>query len=138
MRVTAQLSETRSGEQLWSQTYERKLDDIFGIQDEIAKAVAAAMQVKLGLGDTSLMPGMTRDVAAYDEYLRGMALNLQMRPESFRPPSRTCNAPSRSTRGFLWRCQGCMGFTAMARTQFRNAPRNGGARQQRRCSRHVK
>ncbi len=85
MRVTAQLSETASGEQLWSQTYERRIDDIFAIQDEIAKGVAAAMQVKLGLGDTSLMPGMTRDVAAYDEYLRGMALNLQMRPESFPP-----------------------------------------------------
>jgi TolB-like protein/DNA-binding winged helix-turn-helix (wHTH) protein/Flp pilus assembly protein TadD len=85
VRVTAQLSETRSGEQLWSQTYERKLDDIFAIQDEIAQGVAAAMLVKLGLGDTSLMPGMTRDVAAYDEYLRGMALNLQMRPETFPP-----------------------------------------------------
>ncbi len=82
VRVTAQLSETRSGAQLWSQTYERRLGDIFAIQDEIAKGVAAAMQVKLGLGDTSLMPGMTRDVAAYDEYLQGMALNLQMRPES--------------------------------------------------------
>ncbi len=85
VRVTAQLSETRSGAQLWSQTYERQLDDIFAIQDEIAKAVAAAMQVKLGVGESSLMPGMTRDVAAYDEYLRGMALNLQTRPESFPP-----------------------------------------------------
>ena len=85
VRITAQLSETRSGEQLWSQTYERKLDDIFAIQDEIAKAVAAAMQVKLGLGETSLTPGMTRDVAAYDEYLRGMALNIRGRSESFPP-----------------------------------------------------
>jgi TolB-like protein/DNA-binding winged helix-turn-helix (wHTH) protein len=85
VRVTAQLSETRSGVQLWSQTFERKLDDIFAIQDEIAKAVAAAMQVKLGLGETSLTPGMTRDVAAYDEYLRGMALNIQGRTESYPP-----------------------------------------------------
>jgi TolB-like protein/DNA-binding winged helix-turn-helix (wHTH) protein/tetratricopeptide (TPR) repeat protein len=85
VRITAQLSETRSGVQLWSQTYERRLDDIFAIQDEIAKAVAAAMQVKLGLGEPSLTPGMTRDVAAYDEYLRGMALNIQGRAESIPP-----------------------------------------------------
>jgi TolB-like protein len=85
VRVTAQLSEVRSGQQLWSQTYERELGDIFAIQDEISKAVAAAMQVKLGVGEQSLVPGMTRDVAAYDEFLQGMALNLQMRPESFPP-----------------------------------------------------
>jgi len=85
VRVTAQLSEARTGQQLWSQTYERKLDDIFAIQDEIAKAVAAAMQVKLGVGELARMPGMTRDVAAYDEFLRGMALNLVMRRESFPP-----------------------------------------------------
>ena len=41
------------------------------------------MEVKLGVGQLALMPGMTRDVAAYDEYLRGMALNLVSRPESF-------------------------------------------------------
>jgi TolB-like protein/DNA-binding winged helix-turn-helix (wHTH) protein len=85
VRITAQLSEARTGEQLWSQSYERKVDDIFAIQDEIAKAVAAAMQVKLGVGEISQMPGMTHDVAAYDEYLRGMALNLVNRPESFPP-----------------------------------------------------
>jgi TolB-like protein/DNA-binding winged helix-turn-helix (wHTH) protein/tetratricopeptide (TPR) repeat protein len=83
VRVTAQLASARTGEQLWSQTYERRLNDIFAIQDEIATAVAAAMQVKLRVGETSRIPGMTRDVAAYDEYLRGMALNIQMRPETF-------------------------------------------------------
>lgn len=85
LRVTAQLTKARTGEQLWSQTYERRLDDIFAIQDEVAKAVAAAMQVKLGVGEISSIPGMTRDVAAYDEYLRGMALNLVNRRESFPP-----------------------------------------------------
>ena len=60
---------------LWSETYERKLDDIFVIQDEIAKAVAKALQIKLGVGDIGRVPGMTRNVAAYDEYLRAMPLN---------------------------------------------------------------
>lgn len=83
VRITAQLSNARTGQQLWAETYERQLDDIFLIQDEIAKSVANALQVKLGVGDMSRMPGMTRNVAAYDEYLRGMSLNLQWRPESF-------------------------------------------------------
>jgi TolB-like protein/DNA-binding winged helix-turn-helix (wHTH) protein len=85
VRITAQLSEAGTGEQLWSQSYERKVGDIFAIQDEIAKAVAAAMQIKLGVGEIWQMPGMTHDVAAYDEYLHGMALNLVSRPESFPP-----------------------------------------------------
>jgi TolB-like protein/DNA-binding winged helix-turn-helix (wHTH) protein len=85
VRITAQLNEVGSGQQIWSQTYERELGDIFAIQDEIAKSVAEAMQVRLGVGEQSLVPGMTRDVAAYDEFLHGMALNLQMRPESFPP-----------------------------------------------------
>jgi TolB-like protein/Flp pilus assembly protein TadD len=83
VRVTAQLSEARTGQQLWTQTYERGLEDIFAVQDEIAIAVATAMEVKLGLGDLAQIPGMTRDVAAYDEFLRGMALNIVGRPESF-------------------------------------------------------
>jgi TolB-like protein/DNA-binding winged helix-turn-helix (wHTH) protein len=85
VRVTAQLTEARSGQQLWSQTYERGLEDIFAVQDEIAKAVATAMEVKLGVGELARMPGMTRDVAAYDEYLRGMALNIVGRRETFPP-----------------------------------------------------
>ncbi len=85
VRVTAQLTEARTSQQLWSQTYERGLEDIFAVQDEIAKAVATAMEVKLGVGDLSRMPGMTRDVAAYDEYLRGMALNIVGRRETFPP-----------------------------------------------------
>ncbi len=55
----------------------RKLDDVFAIQDEIAVSVAQALQVKLGVGDIGRVPGMTRNVAAYDEYLRSGALNLE-------------------------------------------------------------
>jgi tetratricopeptide (TPR) repeat protein len=53
------------------------------IQDDIARAVANALQIKLGVGEVGRMPGMTRNVAAYDEFLRGMVLNLESRPESF-------------------------------------------------------
>jgi TolB-like protein/DNA-binding winged helix-turn-helix (wHTH) protein len=83
LRITAQLIEARTGQQLWAQTYERQLVDIFSVQDEIAKAVSAAMQVKLRVGELARMPGMTNDVEAYDEYLRGMALNIIARRESY-------------------------------------------------------
>jgi TolB-like protein/DNA-binding winged helix-turn-helix (wHTH) protein len=77
VRVSANLSNAGTGEQLWSEIYERQLDDVFEIQDEIAKSVAKALQIKLGVGDLGRVPGMTRNVAAYDEYLRAMALNLE-------------------------------------------------------------
>jgi TolB-like protein/DNA-binding winged helix-turn-helix (wHTH) protein len=76
VRISAQLLNVSSGDQLWSESYERKLDDVFVIQDEIAKSVANALQIKLGVGDIGRVPGMTRNVAAYDEYLRALALNL--------------------------------------------------------------
>jgi TolB-like protein/DNA-binding winged helix-turn-helix (wHTH) protein len=88
VRISAQLSDARSGDQLWSETYERKLDDIFVIQDEIARSVAHALQVKLGVGrlfgvgEVGRAPGMTRNVAAYDEYLRGMELTVESTPEA--------------------------------------------------------
>ncbi len=83
VRITAQLIEAPTSRQLWAQTFERPLEDIFAVQDEIAKSVSAAMQVKLRVGDLARMPGMTDDVEAYDEYLRGRALNLVGRPESY-------------------------------------------------------
>ncbi len=83
VRITAQLIEAPTSQQLWAQTFERPLEDIFAVQDEIARAVSVAMQVKLRVGDLARMPGMTDDVDAYDEYLRGSALNLVARPETY-------------------------------------------------------
>lgn len=83
LRITAQLIDARTGQQLWAQAYERQLEDIFAVQDEIAKSVSSAMQVKLRVGEFARMPGMTSDVEAYDEYLRGMALNIVARRESY-------------------------------------------------------
>jgi TolB-like protein/DNA-binding winged helix-turn-helix (wHTH) protein len=72
VRITVELVEARTGYQLWSESYEKELVDIFDVQDEIATRVATALQVKLGLG-ASAEPGMTRNVAAFDEFLRGYA-----------------------------------------------------------------
>jgi TolB-like protein/Tfp pilus assembly protein PilF len=74
VRVTAQLIEAGSGFHLWSDTYDRELTNIFAIQDEIAGAIAAALKVRLlPAVDQPNLTG-TEDIAAYEEYLRGVNL----------------------------------------------------------------
>jgi TolB-like protein/tetratricopeptide (TPR) repeat protein len=75
VRITAQLIRADDGFHVWSETYDRTLDDIFGIQDEIAAKVGGALSVSL-LGDASETPlaGVSTESAdAYDLYL--LALN---------------------------------------------------------------
>ena len=69
LRVIAQLINAKTGYHLWSHTYEKDKGDIFDIQDDIAKSVANALQITLGVGALSRLPGMTRNADAYDEYL---------------------------------------------------------------------
>jgi len=68
VRITAQLIEARNDVHLWSETYERKLDDIFAIQDEIAREVVEALQIQL-LGEAPI--ATSTNTEAYNLYLRG-------------------------------------------------------------------
>ena len=77
LRITAQLIKCADHSHLWSQTYDRELDDVFAIQDDVARAVAEALKVTLGVGETTLAPGGTHNVEAYDLYLRALALGQQ-------------------------------------------------------------
>ena len=72
LRITAQLISVQDGYHLWSERYDRDMDDIFAIQDDIAGAVVQKLQVKL-LGDakTSLVRRPTDDLEAYNLYLQG-------------------------------------------------------------------
>jgi TolB-like protein len=78
LRITAQLIEAGSDSQLWSEQFDRELalEHIFAIQEEIARAVTHALKAKLGIGieQPSPIDGGTRDLEAYDLYLRGRAL----------------------------------------------------------------
>jgi TolB-like protein/Tfp pilus assembly protein PilF len=76
VRITAQLIDVESDSHLWSDTYDRELDDIFGIQEEIATHIVAELMQKLSAGEAiadSLSPPTT-DVAAYEIYLKGRYL----------------------------------------------------------------
>jgi len=72
VRVTAQLIEVGSGFHLWSQSYDRRLENIFTVQDEIATAIVQALRLELDVdAETSTR---TANVVAYDHYLRGRQL----------------------------------------------------------------
>lgn len=81
VRVSAQLVKAADGYHLWSQTYDRTLEDIFAIQEEISTSVAQALQVSLGLGEFS-RPGWTHNVEAYEEYLLGRSEYIKASPQS--------------------------------------------------------
>ncbi len=72
LRVSVELTSTSDGLRLWSETYERELKDVFSVQDDIAKAVAAALKVRLAGGQaTSLVRRSTENPEAHDLYLQG-------------------------------------------------------------------
>jgi TolB-like protein/Tfp pilus assembly protein PilF len=75
VRITAQLIRVSDGSHLWSKRFDRKLADVFAIQDEIATEVVNAIQGALpAVQQARLVRKRTDNVRAYDEYLKGIAL----------------------------------------------------------------
>ncbi len=75
VRVAARLVSAADGFPLWSETFDRELDDLFAIQEEIARAIAHRLQVAVGgsAGSERLVRPGTGKLEAYDLYLRGRA-----------------------------------------------------------------
>ncbi len=72
VRVTAQLIDVKTDSHLWSETYDRKLEDIFVIQDEISAHIVEALKVALGtVGTNARAEQATQNLEAYEYYLRG-------------------------------------------------------------------
>lgn len=73
LRVTAQLIRAKDGFRYWSRSYDRTLDDVFAIQEEIARSVVDELKITL-LAESSAALGDrgTTDITAYDAYLRGL------------------------------------------------------------------
>ena len=79
LRITAQLIKADDGFHLWSHSYDRELDDIFAVQNEIARAISDALKVKLTLdtaSGTAQRPAVipAANTQAYEAYLRGRRL----------------------------------------------------------------
>ena len=72
LRITAQLIRAADSSHLWSETYDREMDDIFKVQDEIAQAVVSALKLKLLTASPLGVAGhRTANIEAYNQYLLG-------------------------------------------------------------------
>jgi TolB-like protein len=81
VRVNVQLIQAASESHLWAETYDRKLTDVFGVESEIAKAIAGSLQAKLTGGEQrALAVKPTNNAEAYDAYLRGLAFEARTSP----------------------------------------------------------
>ena len=74
LRITAQLVDARNGSQLWAETYDETLGDVFAIQKQIADSVASTLQVTLGPARRAALAGGTTNVEAYQAYLAARAV----------------------------------------------------------------
>ncbi len=84
LRLTAQLVETRTARSVWAERYDREWQDVFAIQDEIAHSIARALRVMLTDQEKRAIEKVpTRDVQAYDYYLRGRQFFHQFQGKSF-------------------------------------------------------
>jgi TolB-like protein len=81
IRVTAQLINGADGYHIWSERYDREMADVFDVQDEIAAAIAQALQMKLG--PQAATPRYKPDLPAYEAFLKGRHLMWQTSPGGF-------------------------------------------------------
>ena len=79
LRVSTRLISVKDGYQLWSDSYDRDLSDVFAVQENIARSIVAALRVRLAPArDSALAARPTDDLKAYDLYLKGrFAWNLR-------------------------------------------------------------
>ncbi len=74
VRITAQLIDVRDGYHLWSERYDREIEDVFAVQDEIATAIAEKMKAELKQKAAVIEQRATDSIEAYEAYLKGRAL----------------------------------------------------------------
>ena len=84
LRITAKLVATRTGHCVWAERYDRQMQDVFAIQDEIATNIARQLQVVLSESEKKAIAKIpTADVRAYDFYLQGRQFFHQFRRKGF-------------------------------------------------------
>jgi TolB-like protein len=98
LRITAQLINAADGSHLWSETYDREMNNVFEIQDEIAMAVSQKLQ--LTINGSGRVTGGTQNVAAYEAYLVGLSKLRTAQPEMFRQAAKHLEEATRLDPGF--------------------------------------
>jgi TolB-like protein/DNA-binding SARP family transcriptional activator/Flp pilus assembly protein TadD len=85
LRISSWLVDPATGFELWSESYDRFLGSVFDTQEEIARAIATALQPRLGASLPTLVQPSTRDTEAYSEYLKGRARWYSRAPADLQP-----------------------------------------------------
>ena len=84
LRITARLVETATARSIWAERYDRQMEDVFAIQDEIAQSIAKALKLMLTEQEKrAIEKAPTTDVQAYDYYLKGRQYFHRFRRKSF-------------------------------------------------------
>jgi non-specific serine/threonine protein kinase len=79
LRINAQLVDTKTEFPLWSERYDREMQDVFEVQDEIARKIAEALRVTLTPQEQqALAQKVTQNLQAYDQYLRGKSFTRRL------------------------------------------------------------
>ena len=82
VRITAQLIDTATGYHLWAERYDRELEDIFAVQDEVTQKIVTALQVKLTEGERGRIGRpQTTNLEAYEYFLRGLEAFARRTPD---------------------------------------------------------
>ena len=72
VRITVQLADASTGDQLWAERYDRPLRDIFALQDEIVQSIVTTLNLQLTVLQRGwFLPQRTKNLEAYDYFLRG-------------------------------------------------------------------
>lgn len=84
VRITAQLINAADGFHIWSETYDRKLDDIFEVQDEISGIIANKLKENLTGAQRPAIKSSVKNIAAYTHYLKGLHFKNKITPADTR------------------------------------------------------
>jgi adenylate cyclase len=83
VRITAQMIDGTTGGHLWAERYDRDLEDVFAVQDEVTRTIVDALKVKLTAGEEARLENRGKiDPEAYDLIVRSRQTSLQLRPEA--------------------------------------------------------
>jgi TolB-like protein/Tfp pilus assembly protein PilF len=131
LRITAQLIDATDGSHIWAERFDRTIDDLFDIQDEITKEIVSALQVNLTDGETAfVMARGTNDIEAWQLCVRATELILRLNTSDYLEARTLAEraikldpnyAYAWATLGFTWWWDGRLGYTGDAESKFLRA-----------------
>jgi TolB-like protein/Flp pilus assembly protein TadD len=130
LRVSAQLIDASTGYHLWSGEYDRDLEDVFAVQDEIAGAIAGALELRFARRAPTTGARRVPDLVAYDLYLRALFLRNSLTADALRQATDFLDRAVELEPGFAL-AHAAKASVVAPRIFFRHVPREGGVSEMR-------